>query len=349
MDLSVFFVGTGGSQPTPRRGLPAAVIRRGGDRILVDCGEGTQRQLVSSVGLADLDEIFVTHLHADHWLGLPGLLKTFDLRGREAPLRLHGPRGIRQLLADVMRHAGRTGYELYIDEVEPGERLERDGYDISVVPVAHRGAAYGYVLEELDRPGVFDPEAARRTGIPEGPAWGRLQRGESVDGVAPEQVVGPARRGRKLVFSGDTRPCPALRLAATGADLLVHEATFAIEDAERAHETGHSTAAQAAGIARDAGVRLLALNHVSIRYPQRVIRDEAREIFSASVVPRDFDSIEIPLPERGDPLLLRWEDARAADAAASDAASAHGDRRTGSSERKPANSVLAGTPRSGEA
>ena len=308
----MFFAGTGGSQPTLRRGLPAAVIRRGGDRILIDCGEGTQRQLVSSIGLADLDEIFITHLHADHWLGLPGLLKTFDLRSREMPLTVHGPRGTRQLLEDLMRHAGRTGYDLFIDELEPGETLERDGYEIHNVPVAHRGTAYAYVLAELDRPGVFDPEAARAAGVPEGPAWGRLQRGETVDGVAPETVLGPTRRGRKLVFSGDTRPCEALKLAAENADLLVHEATFAIEDAERAYETGHSTASQAAGLARDAGVTLLALNHISIRYPPRVIRDEAREIFPGSCVPRDFDTIDVPLPERGDPVLLRWEDVRGA-------------------------------------
>jgi ribonuclease Z len=311
VDLSVFFAGTGGSQPTLRRGLPAAMIRRGGERILIDCGEGTQRQLVSSVGLADLDAIFVTHLHADHWLGLPGLLKTFDLRGREAPLTLYGPRGLRQLVEDLMRHAGRTGYGLYIDELGPGDTLERDGYEITSVPVNHRGTAFGYVLAELPRPGVFDPEAARRAGVPEGPAWGRLQRGQTVEGVAPETVMGPSRRGRKLVFSGDTRPCEPLKLAAAGADLLVHEATFAIDDAERAHETGHSTASQAAGIARDAGVALLALNHISIRYPQRVIRDEARDIFAASVVPRDFDTIEIPQPERGSPQLIRSEDAHA--------------------------------------
>jgi ribonuclease Z len=308
VDLSVFFVGTGGSQPTLRRGLPAAVIRRGGERILIDCGEGTQRQLVASTGLADLDEIYITHLHADHWLGLPGLLKTFDLRGRESPLTVYGPRGLRQLVNDLMAHAGRTGYELFVDELGPAETIEHDGYDVISVPVDHRGTALGYVLQELERPGVFDPDAARRAGVPEGPAWGRLQRGETVDGVAPETMVGPARRGRKVVFSGDTRPCAALRRAAEGADLLVHEATFAIDEAERAYETGHSTAAQAAGVARDAKVALLALNHISIRYPQRVIRDEAREIFGAAVVPRDFDSVELPLPERGRPALIRWED-----------------------------------------
>jgi ribonuclease Z len=308
MDLSIFFAGTGGSMPTPRRALPAIVIRRGGERILLDCGEGTQRQLIRSTGLTELDEIFLTHLHADHWLGLPGLLKSFDMRGRETPLTVHGPRGLAELLDGVMRFAGRTEYDLYVDELEPGEVIERDGYEIVPIPVSHRGTAFGYVLEEYERPGVFDPQAAIALGVKPGPDFGRLQRGETVDGVAPDTVMGAPRPGRKLTFSGDTRPCEALRLAAHGSDLLVHESTFAIEEAERAHQTGHSTASQAAGIGRDAEVRMLALNHISIRYPVSVLRDEAREIFPGAVVPRDFDTIEVPLPERGEPVLKRWED-----------------------------------------
>jgi ribonuclease Z len=311
MDLSVFFAGTGGSVPTPRRGLPALLVSRGGDRILIDCGEGTQRQLVRSVGLTDLDEIFLTHLHADHWLGLPGLLKTFDLRGRETPLVVHGPRGLRDLIDGVMRYAGRTTYKLYVDELEPDEILERDGYKIEAVSVSHRGPAFGYVLYENDRPGVFDPAKAIAAGLTEGPQFGRVQRGETVNGVSPDQVMGPRRLGRKLTVSGDTRPSEALRLAAHGSDVLIHEATFAIEEAERAHLTGHSTASQAAGIARDADVRLLVLNHLSTRYPASQLRDEAREIFADTVLPRDFDLVEIPLPERGRPELRRWPDAPA--------------------------------------
>lgn len=305
MELSVFFAGTGGSQPTPRRGLPATLISRGGERILIDCGEGTQRQLLSSIGLPELDEIFITHLHADHWLGLPGMLKTFDLRARERPLRLHGPRGTRDLLDGLMRFAGRTTYDLHVEELQDGEILERDGYDIEAVSVSHRGPALAYVFQEYDRPGVFDPDAARAAGLTEGPEFGRVQRGETIRGVTPEQVMGPSRLGRKLTFSGDTRPCDALREAAHGSDLLVHEATFAIEEAERAHQTGHSTAAQAAGVARDAEVKLLALNHFSIRYPVRILRDEAREIFPDTVLPRDFDTVELPYPERGEPALRR--------------------------------------------
>ena len=306
MDLSVFFVGTSGSLPTARRGLPALVIRRGGDRILVDCGEGTQRQLLRSIGLVELTEVLITHFHADHWLGLPGLLKTFDLRGREAPLAIHGPRGLGELLAVVMRAAGRLGYELRVVELEGGEVLERDGYRIAPVPASHRGPAFGYVLYEDERPGVFDPELAVRLGLVAGPEFGRVQRGESVRGVTGDQVMGAPRPGRKLTISGDTRPSDAIMIAAHGSDLLVHESTFAIEDAERAYQTGHSTASQAAGIARDAQVRLLALTHFSVRYPAGTLRDEAREIFPNTVIPRDFDTIELPFPEKGPPELVHW-------------------------------------------
>jgi ribonuclease Z len=308
VEFSVFFAGTGGSQPTQRRGLPALLIRRGAERILVDCGEGTQRQLLRSIGLTELDDVFITHLHADHWLGLPGMLKTFDLRGRDRPLYVHGPRGTGELLDGLLRFAGRTTYDLRVIELEDGEILERDGYEIEVVKVAHRGPAFGYVLREYDRPGVFDPEVARAAGLVEGPEFGRVQRGETVRDVTPEQVMGPARPGRTLAISGDTRPTDALRAAAYGSDVLIHEATFAIEEAERAHQTGHTTAAQAAGIARDADVGLLALNHLSIRYPAGQLLAEAREIFANTVLPRDFDTIEIPYAERGEPTLVRWSD-----------------------------------------
>src|SRR4029077_17782125 len=199
MDLSIFFAGTAGSIPTVRRGLPALLVRRGGDRILFDCGEGTQRQLVRSVGLTHLDEIFLTHFHADHWLGLPGLLKTFDLRGRERPLAVYGPRGLGELLTAAQRLAGRVRFELQLVELSPGDELERDGYKIAPVAVVHRGPAFGYVLYEDERPGVFDPGARSSLGLTPGPEFGRVQRGETVNGVSPEQVLGPSRPGRKLV------------------------------------------------------------------------------------------------------------------------------------------------------
>ena len=313
MDLSAFFVGTAGSIPTPRRGLPAVLVRRGGDRILFDCGEGTQRQLVKSVGLTELTEVFITHFHADHWLGLPGLLKTFDLRARERPLAVHGPPGIRELVTMALRIAGRVRFPLELIELEPGAELERDGYKIAPVPVAHRTPAFGYVLYEDERPGQFDPATAERLGVQPGPEFGRLQRGEMIRGVAPEQVMGPPRPGRKLVISGDTRPCEVLAIASHGADLLIHEATFAEEERDRAEETGHSTASQAAALAAQAEVTMLALTHFSTRYAPAVLRDEARAIFKPTVLPRDFDTIEIPFAERGEPELIRWDEGRVPD------------------------------------
>jgi ribonuclease Z len=308
MDLSVFFVGTAGSIPTSRRGLPAVLLRRGGDRILFDCGEGTQRQLVSSVGLTDLTEIFLTHFHADHWLGLPGLLKTFDLRARDRPLAIHGPPGLRDLLTLAMRTVGRVRFGLDLVELGAGDVLVRDGYKIAPVRVNHRGTALGYAIFEDERPGVFDPQAAVRLGLTPGPEFGRLQHGETIRGVTPEQVLGPMRPGRKLVISGDTRPCESLQVAAHRAELLIHEATFAEDEVERAAETGHSTAAQAASLAREAEVTMLALTHFSTRYPVGQLRDEARAVFPRTVLPRDFDAIEIPYAERGQPEVVRWAD-----------------------------------------
>jgi ribonuclease Z len=308
MDFSVFFAGTGGSIPTANRGLPALLVRHGGERILFDCGEGTQRQLVRSVGLADLDAVFLTHFHADHWLGLPGLLKTFDLRGRERPLSIYGPTGVREVINFGLRAAGRVSYGLELVELQDGDAVQRDGYAIEPVSVSHRLRALGYVLYEDQRPGQFDPDTAKRLGLTPGPEFGLLQRGQTVGGVTPDQVLGPARPGRKLVISGDTAPCDSVRIAAYQADLLIHEATFAEEELGRAVETQHSTAAQAATIAREAGVRMLALTHLSTRYPQSVLREEAAAVFDATVLPRDFDTIEIPFPERGAPQLIRWKD-----------------------------------------
>jgi ribonuclease Z len=311
-DLSIFFAGTAGSVPTARRGMPAVLVRRGGDRVLFDCGEGTQRQLLRSVGLADLDDVFLTHFHADHWLGLPGLLKTFDLRDRDRPLTVFGPPGLHQVMGALKGVYGRTRYPLKFAELEPGETVQRDGYVVAAFPVAHRARALGYAVVEEERPGRFEPERARELGVEPGPDFGRLQRGEAVGGVTPEEVMGDPRAGRKLVISGDTAPCEAVRVAAHQADVLVHEATFVDEEAERAAQTGHSTAAQAADLAAEAEVRLLALVHLSTRYFGPEVRDEARARFPRTEVPRDFDAIDVPLPERGDPVLVRWgEDAPA--------------------------------------
>jgi ribonuclease Z len=311
MDLSLFFAGTAGSVPSARRGLPALLLRAGGDRLLFDCGEGTQQQLLRSVGLPELDAIFLTHFHLDHWLGLLGMIKTFDLRARERPLFLYGPPGLIALIAAMRPVIGRTGYPLELIELEPHEEVDYGGYAICAFPVDHRVPAYGYAFVEGDRPGRFDAETAQALGVKPGPDFGRLQRGEEVGGVRPEQVVGPRRPGRRVVISGDTRPVQTTEVYAHGADVLVHEATFLEDERARARETAHSTAAQAAALAKDAGVRLLALTHLSTRYAGGELRDEAREVFPATEVPRDFDTIEIPLPEKGEPHLIRWQGRRA--------------------------------------
>ena len=304
MDLSVVFAGTAGSVPTARRGLPATLVRHGGDRILFDCGEGTQRQLIRSVGLADIDDVFVTHLHVDHWLGLPGMIKSFELRDRDRPLSVYGPPGIRAAMEGLRFVLGKVRFGLRVVELERFEEVARDGYTVTAVPVRHRTHAYGYALVEPDRPGRFDAELAERRGVAPGPDFGRLQRGETVAGVEPHEVIGPARPGRRIVLSGDTAPCDGIRIAAHEADLLIHEATFTDEELDRARETLHSTARQAAEIAAEADVKLLALTHLSTRYGGREIEEEARAVFPNAVVPRDFDIVEIPFPEKGAPELL---------------------------------------------
>jgi ribonuclease Z len=311
VDLDVVFLGTSGSTPTAQRALPATLVRRGGERLLFDCAEGTQRQLLRcDVGLVELEEIFLTHFHADHYLGLPGLLKTYSLRGRELPVTLYGPSGLRDLLGTLRRVFGRLTYRVEVVELEPGARLDRGDYVLEAFAVAHGVSAIGYSLVEHERPGRFDVRVADELGVPDGPERGLLQRGEQVTVgggavVTPDQVLGPPRPGRKLVLTGDTAPAASVVDAAGGADVLVHEATFLADERARARETLHSTAGEAALVAREAGVRLLALVHLSTRYFGHQVVEEARELFPGTVVPRDFDVVTIPFPERGAPELIR--------------------------------------------
>jgi ribonuclease Z len=311
VELDVVFLGTSGSMPTAKRALSATLVRRGGDRLLFDCAEGTQRQLLrSDVGLVDLEEIFLTHFHADHYLGLPGMLKTFALRSREVPLTIYGPRGLEELFSTLRRIFGRLTYQVALVELEPGAQLERDGYSLNCFAVNHGVSAIGYRLVEDGRPGRFDVEEANRLGVPDGRERGLLQRGENVplpDGrvVTPADVLGEARAGRTVVLAGDTAPAASVVEAAAGAELLVHEATFLADERERARETSHSTADEAALVAREAGVKLLALTHVSTRYFGHQVVEEATQLFPATVVPRDFDLVTIPFPERGEPELVR--------------------------------------------
>jgi ribonuclease Z len=308
MDLDVVFLGTGGSIPTARRSTACLLVRRGGDRLLFDCGEGSQRQMQRSTGLVQVDEIYLTHLHADHYLGLPGLLKTYGLLERDRPLRILGPPGLVDLINSLRRIFGRVGYELELVELGQEDAIAGDGYEVRPFPVAHRINANGYALVEDPRPGRLDPDEAARLGVTHGPDLGRLQAGEIVQGangeVRPDQVMGEERAGRKIVITGDTVPCEMTKIAAHQAELLVHDGSFAAEEVERATETGHSTAVQAAEIARDAEVGILALVHVSSRHKVGDVLEEARAVFPAAIAPRDFDVVEIPLPDRGAPRLI---------------------------------------------
>ncbi len=309
MDLAVTFLGTGGSVPSARRSTASVLVARGGERLLFDCGEGTQRQMQRSLGLVQADEIYLTHFHADHVLGIPGLLKTYDLTDRQVPLKIYGPPGLTELFQVFSPLVGRLGFGLELAELGPSDVVEHDGYEVRPFEASHRNTrANGYALVEADRPGRFDPAAAAAAGVAEGPAYAALQRGEEVEGdagtVTPDQVMGPSREGRTLVITGDTAPSPATVSAAADADLLIHDASFAEEEVQRAAETGHSTVGQAAAVADEAHVKMLALVHISSRYHVGKVIEEARDIFEPTVAPKDFDVIELPFPERGSPQLI---------------------------------------------
>jgi ribonuclease Z len=306
MSLSLTFLGTAAARPTVERGVSSLVIHREGEMLMFDCGEGTQRQMMRyGVGFS-LSDIFFTHFHTDHVLGAIGLLRTLSLQGREEPMRLWGPRGADRVLRRTSDFGvDRVSFPVEIAEVEPGTPIPRAGYVILPYAVNHGGPALGYALVEEDRRGRFNPDRARELGIPEGPLWGRLHRGESVtlpDGraVGAAELVGPTRAGRTVVITGDTRPAASTVEMAAHADLLVHEATFTNEDAARAAETGHSTAREAAEVARRAGAQRLVLTHVSARYSRDTseLLREAREVFADTVVARD--GLEIEVPYRGD-------------------------------------------------
>ncbi|CAN5710665.1 ribonuclease Z [soil metagenome] len=298
--IRVTFLGTAASRPTVGRNVSAIMIQRGGDSLLFDCGEGTQRQMMRyGTGFA-VDDIFFTHLHADHFLGVIGLLRTMGLQGRDTVMRLWCPEGGTGILDDAVNLGmERLPFPVEIVELQPDQRVERDGYDVVAYRTQH-GHSLGYALIEAERLGRFNPDRARELGIPEGPLWGRLHKGESieVDGrtITPADLVGPSRRGRRVVYSGDTRPCPATLEIATDADLLIHDATFAHDEAARARETNHSTAREAADLARRAGVLRLALTHISARYAEdvRPLEREARDVMRGAVVARDGLVIEVP-------------------------------------------------------
>lgn len=306
MSLSVILLGTSASRPTIERNVSSIAVHREGETLLFDCGEGTQRQMMRYGVSFALEDIFFTHFHADHLLGVVGLLRTMALQGRTEVLRLWGPRGAGRIL----RRAESLGFErlafpVEIIEVGTDERVQRNGYAIVAFPVDHRGASsVGYAIVEEERKGRFNPDFARELGIPEGPLWGQIHRGQSVtlaDGrvIESSRLVGPRRPGRTVVISGDTRPCDATTQASRGADLLVHEATFGDEEAARAKETGHSTSREAAQVARDAGVNRLLLTHFSARYSRDAmdLEREAKQVFPNVTMGKDGMEIDVPFAD----------------------------------------------------
>jgi ribonuclease Z len=308
MSLSVRFLGTAASRPTVERNVAALALMREGETLLFDCGEGTQRQMMRyhiSFAVAD---VFFTHFHADHIIGIIGLMRTMALQGRTDRLTLWGPRGATRVLRRAEQFGfDRLGFPIEITELEANQPIKRNGYELVPFEVDHRGSlSLGYALVEETRKGRFNPDLARELGIPEGPLWGQLHRGVAVtlpDGrvIDSSQLVGPTRPGRRVVITGDTRPCATTIEMARNADLLVHESTFGDEEAERAIETGHSTAREAAMVARDADVRRLVLTHFSARYSYDAseLEREARQVFSNVIAARDGTEIDVPYSERG--------------------------------------------------
>jgi ribonuclease Z len=299
--IRVTFLGTAASRPTVGRNVSSILINREGELLMFDCGEGTQRQMMRFGTGFSVRDIFVTHMHADHFLGIIGLLRTMGLQGREEPISLWAPVGGGAILHSAVNlGVERVPFSIEIRELEPDQRVERDGYDIIAYRSQHGGRSLGFVLAEHERRGRFNPERARELGVPEGPLFGRLHRGETVEVngriVRPEEVVGPPRPGRRVVYTGDTRPARRTIEVARGADLLIHDATFAEDEADRARATGHSTAREAAEVARKAGVLRLALTHISSRYSEdpRALEREARAVFPGAFVAHDGLEIEVP-------------------------------------------------------
>ena len=304
--LALTFLGTGAACPTVERNVSALAVQREGETLLFDCGEGTQRQMMRyGVGFS-FRELFFTHYHSDHLLGVMGLFRTMGLMDRKEGVTLYGPKGAQRILGNALAVGiERTRFPFEIVEVKPGDRLGRGEYEIAVFATEHRADTVGYALVEHDRLGRFDPDRARALGIPEGPLWGQIHKGKPVtlgDGrvISPAELIGPARPGRTVVISGDTRPHAALIAAAKGADLLVHEATFGEDERERAVETGHSTAREAAQVAAEAGVRRLVLTHISARYTREApeLLAEAQAVFPETIVARDGLAVDVPFPDK---------------------------------------------------
>lgn len=301
--LRIIFLGTGGSWPTVKRNVSSVAVKRGSEILLFDCGEGTQRQFQqSNLSYMQISKIFITHFHGDHFLGIPGLIQTMQLNDRDKPLHIYGPEGIVEL-TDQLLSLGyfRPSYRIIAHDITDGQEVKFDGYSISALKVNHNVPTFAYSLKEFQRPGKFNKSKALRLGIPEGPLFSKLQKGETImllngKKITPDTILGPSRKGRKIVISGDTKPCDQIIAFSEDADILIHEATFDARLQDIAKDYGHTTAAQAGAIAKKAGVEKLFLVHISPRYLDfHVLEEEARSVFTHSYVAKDFQEVEVKL------------------------------------------------------
>ncbi len=307
MNLEVFVLGTSGMMPLPGRFLTSALVRREGDLLLFDCGEGTQVSLkMLNIGWKKISAIFISHMHADHVTGLPGLLMLSSQVDRTEPLYIFGPHKLKEYIDANRRILDMyINYEIIFKAVEPGVIWDTGEYQVEAIQLDHTKPCFGYVMTEHDRPGLFHPELATSLGVPMGKMWGILQHGGSVklaDGrtITSSEVVGPARPGRKFSYITDTQYIPSIAPAVAGSDLLLCEGMFSASLGDDAKEKKHMTSVQAATIARDGQVKQMGLIHYSPRYTDREIKDlgrEAREIFPDTIVTRDRMSFEIPLKD----------------------------------------------------
>ena len=292
-DIRIIFLGTSAGMPTRARNVASVAVMLDGRVLLFDCGEGTQHQLMrSAVRFGAIEAIFLTHLHGDHLFGLPGLLASMSLNAREKPLALYGPAGIAEFMRALPLY--RTSFDVETHELAPGRVRRGDGYSVDAASLVHSAACFGFRIVEDDRPGEFDVARAAALGLPPGPAYGRLQRGESVGGVKPSDVLGPARPGRRIVYCTDTRPCDNAIELARGADVLIHESTYASDMAEEAVQRFHATAAEAAAVAREAEVERLIITHISPRYAEpSALLAEARQVFAQTELAEDFACFDV--------------------------------------------------------
>jgi len=301
--LELFFLGTGGSWPTVQRNVTSVALKKDGEVLLFDCGEGTQRQIQkSSLSYMQISRIFISHFHGDHFLGLSGLLQTMQLNDRKDPVHIYGPPGMDELAVKLVTLGYfRPTFPIYSHEIHDEDTLVFEEYYIDVLQTNHGVPSLAFRFREPKRPGKFDKPKALSLGVPEGPLFSQLQQGHSVElsngtRIEPEMVLGPPRPGRTVIYSGDTKPIDSMVSFAMDADVLIHEATFDDSLQERANSYGHSTAKQAAEIASSAHVDKLVLVHISPRYlSTKQLQKEAEEVFSPVVIPKDLDTLEIRL------------------------------------------------------